>query len=172
MISLIAAHDINRSIGLNGDMPWGKSLKSDLKWFQECTLNNYIVMGSNTFRSIGSALPNRINIVLTRENFISNPRLANQKYPNCHIANSVDDLFSLTECFDKEMFIIGGAEIYRQFLPYADRLYITHIDHEFEGDTFFPEYDLNDYNTVYERDDLSEKYPLRFMIYERVKTKK
>lgn len=168
MISLITAHDINRCIGSNGDMPWGNSISSDLKWFRQNTENKVIVMGRKTAESIGRPLPNRINVILTTNE-------ASTKYYRekvCYVAHSVEEILSEWVSPDREIIIIGGSEIYRQFLPYADRLYITHIDHEFDGDTYFPEYDLNDYNVIYERSESSDKYPLRFAIYEKDKTKK
>lgn len=141
-------------------MPW--HLPKDFKWFKEKTLGNIIAMGRTTYNSIGRALPKRLNIVLSR-----NPELRLQ---DAFIGN-FETVLSYFKESNIEVFVIGGSEIYRQFLPYADRLYITHIEHEFEGDTYFPEYDLNDYNVAYERHETCDKYPLRFNIYEKIKRK-
>lgn len=162
MISLIVAHDNNRCVGSNGDMPWGKSIKSDLKWFKENTQNKIVVMGSKTFDSIGKALPNRVNVILTRDD----SKADYYRDQHCYVTHTINEV--LNECIlnEQETVIIGGAEVYNQFLPIADRLYITHIDAEFEGDTFFPEYDLTQYNTVYE-EEMFDQYPLKFAIYEK-----
>lgn len=168
MISLIAAHDINLTIGLNGDMPWGKSLSKDLQWFRQHTENKVIIMGRRTAESIGRPLPNRINVILTTID--SSAKYYREKI--CYVAHSVEEILSEWVSPDRELMIIGGSEIYRQFLPFADRLYITHIDHEFEGDTYFPEYDLNDYTVIYERPEENSGYEITFKIYERIKTKK
>lgn len=165
MISLITAHDINCAIGLNGNMPWGKSIKSDLEWFRKQTTNKVVVMGSRTFESIGNPLLNRINVVLTKDE----SKAENYRDQVCYVAHSIEEILSEWTSADYETMIIGGSEIYRQFLPYADRLYITHIDYEFDGDTYFPKYDLKDYVTVYKRKEENGAYGLDFRIYEKTK---
>lgn len=161
MISLIAAHDLNRVIGLNGDMPWGHSIKSDLHWFKQHTLDKTILMGSKTFKSIGQPLPHRKNIVLTR-----NEQKADYFYYQfCNVVDSIGESLKLIS-IDEELMVIGGSNVYEQFLPLADRLYITHIDAEFEGDTFFPEYDLSNYDVISEENTFDE-YQLRFVIYQK-----
>lgn len=124
MISIIVAMDKNRLIGAEGKLPW--HLPADLKFFKEVTLGQIVVMGSKTFESIGKPLPNRINMVLSRKN-------------GCTIQR-VLDLAS-----GNNIFVIGGAEVYKQFIPIADRLIITHINSEFSGDTYFPEFSYDDF---------------------------
>ncbi|TRW50358.1 type 3 dihydrofolate reductase [Aliidiomarina halalkaliphila] len=132
-VSLIAAMANNRVIGYQGDMPW--HLPAELRYFKELTLGKPIVMGRKTFASIGRALPGRTNIVLTRQA---------ADLPEGVIAvSSVDDALAQAKAVagdDGEVMIIGGGEIYNAFLPQATRLYLTHIDLETKGDTWFPEW--------------------------------
>lgn len=162
MISLIVAHDNSRVIGLNGDMPWGSSIKSDLKWFRSHTLNKTVLMGRLTFDSIGGGLPKRTNVILTKNESIK----VYHRFHNYHVVHSVEDFINRWVHDNEEVFVIGGATLYEQFLPYVDRLYITHIDAEFEGDTYFPEYDLNNYNIIFE-EFVFDQYPLKFAIYQK-----
>ncbi|MHA6260852.1 dihydrofolate reductase [Sporosarcina sp. CAU 1771] len=130
MISLLVAHDANRVIGLNNDLPW--YIPEDLAYFKKMTMGKAMVMGRKTYESIGRPLPGRLNIVVTR----------NQDYS----AEGVLVVQDLTEAIEKakeyneEVMIIGGSEIFKLTLEIADRLYITSIQHSFPGDTFFPEY--------------------------------
>lgn len=130
MISLLVAMDKNQVIGLNGDMPW--HLPNDLKYFKEKTMNNTIIMGRKTFESLGRVLPNRHHVVVTRNRNITLPK-------------EVDVIYDTKEIFElnknnlgKETFVIGGGKVFEQILPNADRLYITLIDEEFNGDVYFP----------------------------------
>lgn len=164
MISLIVAHDNNRCIGLNGDMPWGKSLKYDLAWFRRNTINKIVIMGSNTFHSIGKPLPDRHNIVLTHDYYKSLLYLSQ----GCEVSVTVEDLIERYENSEEEVFVIGGEDIYNQFLPHANKLYITHILHDFEGDTFFPYYNNNEYSKTYDSA-IEDVYNIRFMIIEKNK---
>ncbi|WP_116964336.1 dihydrofolate reductase [Fastidiosibacter lacustris] len=132
MLSIIVAYDQNQGIGIKNSLPW--KLTDDLKNFKVLTQNNYIVMGRKTFDSIGHALPNRKNIILTRQ----------KKYTqeNCTVIHDIHDLLNLVrEKPQYEIFIIGGAEIYQAFLPYVDRLYITKVNTIKKADTFFPQWD-------------------------------
>lgn len=127
MISLIVAHDNNRVIGYENAMPW--HLPGDLQYFKEQTMGKPMIMGRKTFESIGRPLPGRRNIVITR----------NRDYE----AEGIEVVYSLDEALQlaqgaEEIMIIGGQQIFTESLPIADRLYITHIDHEFVGDTYFP----------------------------------
>jgi len=139
MISLIAAMAKNRVIGVNNTLPW--HLLADLKHFKALTLNKPIVMGRQTYLSIGKPLPKRENIILT----------TNKKFhaPGCHIVHSIDDVLKLARNAP-EVMIIGGATVYQQFLPHAYRMYLTYIDTHIEGDTLFPEWNENEW-TVTER---------------------
>jgi len=129
MINIIAAISKNRVIGKNGKIPW--KLPKDMQFFSETTKFCPIVMGRKTFESIGRPLKDRTNIILTRD--------INYKKDGCVVFNKIEDVINN---FGKEnLMVIGGEEIYRQFLPYTERIYLTYIDEEFEGDTFFPEFD-------------------------------
>ena len=132
-ISMIAAMGNNRVIGLNNTMPW--HLPADLKWFKNTTFGCPIIMGRKTYDSIGFPLPGRLNIILSR-----NKKL---KIKGCNVVNSLEEALQLAKQEDnpsQEIFITGGAHLYNKFLNDADRLYLTLIEEDFEGDTFFPDY--------------------------------
>jgi len=127
MISIIAAVSKNGVIGVDNKLPW--DLPEDLKKFKEITTGNVVIMGRKTYESIGKSLPNRINIVVTRDkNFF---------VPGVLSANSLDSAL-LKAGGNKDIFIIGGGEIYKQSMDFVDKLYITEVDMEVEGDTTFP----------------------------------
>lgn len=132
MISLIAAMTAQkRVIGFKNKMPW--NLPEDLKRFKRLTSGHMVIMGRKTFESIGRPLPNRENIVISRQNgFV---------VPGARVVGSLDQAFELQESPKDEVFVIGGAEIYRLALPHADRLYLTLIHKEFEGDAHFPDWE-------------------------------
>ena len=130
IISLIAAVDENGGIGLENQMPW--HLPADLARFKKLTMGHSLIVGRKTYESIGSALPGRKMIVLTR-----NPGFT---APDCTISQSLREaLGHAQEIGEKEVFIIGGAEIYREALPQADKLYLTVVHTISEADTYFPE---------------------------------
>ena len=153
MISMIFALDKNNLIGKGNSLPWHYSL--DLKYFKETTLNHTVIMGENTFYSLGKPLPNRKNVVATL-----NPDFKADGVTVIH-----DLIKFLKENIDteEELFVIGGAQIYKLSMPYAKRLYITHIDRAHEGDLYFPKIKYDDYNII--KDDKIDE--LRFVIYER-----
>ena len=124
MISIICATSANGIIGAGNTLPW--RLSADLKRFKKLTMGHAIIMGRKTYESIGKALPGRTNIVVTR-----NP---NFKAEGCHVAHSLKDAIALCKG-DNEIFIIGGASIYREAVSLAGRLYLTTIHKDFEGDT-------------------------------------
>ena len=130
-ISIIVAVDKNNGIGRKGDQL--AYISGDLKRFKTLTTWHTIVMGRKTFEALPKgALPNRRNVVITRKKDF-NPE-------NCDVFHSVEDV--LSSLGDDEVFVIGGGEIYNAFLPYSNKIYLTVIDHEFDGvDTFFPELD-------------------------------
>lgn len=129
MISIIAAIGKNNELGLNNDLIW--HLPNDLKFFKEKTLNQNIVMGYNTFVSLGRILPNRKHIVLSFEKV----RLPLEVIQ----FNNLEDLNNYIN--DKDVFIIGGASMYKQFIDKADRLYLTEIDDTHKADVYFPNFD-------------------------------
>ena len=139
MISLIFAMDKNNLIGKNNDLPW--YYPEDLKYFKEVTMNKTVVMGFNTFKSIfdriGKPLPNRTNVVLSRN--------TNLKYDGVIFTN---DLKTFLDGKEEEIFIIGGKQVYEATVALADRLYITHINKEYEGDVYFPKIDYEKYNKI------------------------
>ncbi len=130
MFKIIVAHDPNRVIGNNLDIPW--HIKEDFKHFKNTTLNHTIVYGSKTFESIGHALPNRHNIVLNFDK--------NYNAPGCEVVTSIQELLDRYLKSDEVVFICGGASIYNQFLNYCDELIISEVKKEYEGNIYFPEY--------------------------------
>ncbi|MSR71316.1 MAG: dihydrofolate reductase [Candidatus Taylorbacteria bacterium] len=135
MISFIVAVDNNFLIGNDNTLPWPK-IHADMKHFRELTLGKTIVMGRKTFESLGKALPDRENIVLTRNtNFYA---------PNVTIYSNVQEVLKHPSKQGK-LCIIGGAEIYKAFLPYVNRIYLTMIDESFTGDTYFPKKILDNF---------------------------
>lgn len=139
MITLIVAMDPHNGIGIDGKLPW--HIKDDLKLFKERTLNHKVVMGRKTYESIGKPLPNRENIVVTR----------NQSLPcldHVRVINNFEDFLNENLSTDEEIFIIGGAEIYQIALPYANRLAISHINKSYNCDTFFPMFNSSKYKEI------------------------
>ncbi|QZN98150.1 type 3 dihydrofolate reductase [Symbiopectobacterium purcellii] len=146
MISLIAALAVDRVIGMENAMPW--HLPADLAWFKRQTLNKPIIMGRNTFRSIGQPLPGRKNIVVS------------SRAGDDERVTWVSTLEAALEAASdaEEVMVIGGGSIYQQMLPQASRMYLTHIDAEVEGDTHFPEYEPDAWSSVFsEFHDADEK---------------
>lgn len=129
-ISLIAAMSENRVIGLKGQLPW--HIPEDLKFFKETTAGKPVVMGRKTFDSLGKPLPKRRNIVVTRDE--------NWSRDGCERVSSLDEAYRLLKG-EKEIFVIGGGEIYKAALSGADRIYLTVIHQTFDGDAYFPEFD-------------------------------
>lgn len=126
MIRLIAARSRNGVIGKDGALPW--RLRSDMRFFRKTTLGHTVIMGRKTFESLGRPLPQRRNIVLTR--------CKGYRAEGVEVAHSPEEALRLC---DGDAFVIGGEEIYRIFLPYASRIYLTEVDVEIDGDAFFPE---------------------------------
>ena len=158
-ISLIAAMDEERLIGAHNSLPW--RLPADMQWFRKQTMGKPILMGRNTFASIGKPLPGRKNIVLSR-----NRKL---KLDGCSIIHSLDDLQKASAGAD-EVMIIGGGEIYALALPLADRLYLTTINSTFEVDAWFPEYSEHDWREVFREAHVSDEanaWDYTFRILER-----
>lgn len=133
MISLIVVHDLNRVIGQDNKMPW--HIPNELAYFKEKTMGKAIVMGRSTFESIGRPLPGRLNIVISRN--------TSYNAEGVTVVHSIKEAIEVANKHHEEVMIIGGEQIFKEVLPYADLLYITLIEHEFEGDTFFPTYEQN-----------------------------
>ena len=135
IISLIAAFDKNRAIGKKNRLPWG-NFPADMKRFVRLTKGKPVIMGRKTFESIGTPLPGRLNIVLTKNR--------NYSYPDVKIVHTPTEALRVAGDVP-EVVIIGGASIYKQFLMYVRRMYLTLIHEEFEGDTFFPEFNWEEW---------------------------
>lgn len=151
--------DNHRLIGRNNQLPW--HLPKDLAYFKQVTMGHAIVMGRKTFESIGKPLPGRKNIVVTR----------NHEYqPNgVDVAHSIEEICELSQK-NEEIFIIGGAEIFKATLPVTDRLYITEIHETFDGDTFFPVFNLSDWELISKEKGIKDEknpYEYDFCIYEK-----
>ena len=161
MISIIVAMAENRVIGSNKELPW--RIPEDLKYFKRVTMCHPIIMGWKTFESIGRPLPGRENIVIsTQEDYVAE---------GCTVLHSVEEVMALQgKNPGEEYFVIGGAEVYKAILPFADRLYITFIYEDFEGDTVFPPFNMNEWELVSREKGLKNEenpYDYEFLVYER-----
>ena len=156
MISIIAAIGKNRELGRDNDLIW--HIKEDLKNFKNLTMGKYIVMGKNTYESLPKHLEGRKYIVLSSS--LSN-------IENGLLFNDFSKLLEFIKNVDEEVMIIGGSSIYKLFLPFADKLYLTEIDSEEAADVYFPEFNKEDYecNVVSTNEVDGLKYS--FVIYER-----
>ncbi|MBD8014155.1 MULTISPECIES: dihydrofolate reductase [Planococcus] len=162
MISLMVAHDPNRVIGIDNELPW--HIPADLAYFKEHTIGKGIVMGRNTFESIGRPLPKRRNIVVTRSD--------DYQAEGVDVVHNLQDAVKLARETHEEVMIIGGEQIFNSILDEADRLYITLVHQEFEGDTYFPEYG-REWKLVSESEQqISNDVPFSYQVYERRKKKK
>jgi dihydrofolate reductase len=160
MISIIVAISKNGVIGKNNEIPW--YLPDDLKHFAKITTDHTVVMGRKTYESIinrlGKPLPNRKNIILTSQKDF--------QAPDCLIKNTVSEILEVIPK-DEEVFIIGGAKVYEDFLPFTNKLYITKVDTDSDGDIKFPEYNENDWNVTFsENHSKDEKNPFDFSFLE------
>lgn len=128
---MIACIGKNRELGKDNKLLW--SIPEDMQRFKKLTSGHAVIMGQNTFESIGKALSNRTNVVLTRDK--------NFKPENCEVCYSIDEAIEAAKRAEKEeIFIIGGGQIYKQLLPLSDKLYLTIVEQEKQADTFFPDY--------------------------------
>ncbi len=158
MISLLVAHDPNRVIGMNNDLPW--HIPADLAYFKKMSMGKAMVMGRKTFESIGRPLPGRLSIIVTR----------NEAYTaeGAVVVHNLTDAIARAEEYAEEVMIIGGAEIFRASLGIADRLYITYIQKQYEGDTFFPSYGPEWKLISTSQDQITEdEIPYSFLVYEK-----
>ena len=158
MISAVAENNV---IGSKNALPW--HLPADFKYFKEATFGKTVVMGLNTFNSIGGKpLPGRKHIILSND--------PNYKPPlNCALAHSIDEVVEMTKD-EPEVMICGGASVYKQFLPLAQKLYITEVHASPEGDTYFPEVNLAEWKEIKREDhkaDDKNTYDYSFVILER-----
>lgn len=163
MISFMVAMDENRVIGYRNELPW--HLPEDLKYFKRVTMGHPIIMGRKTFESIGRPLPGRENIIISRQE--------DYKKEGCTVINSLEEIKAMLEKnTGEEYFVIGGAEIFKALLPLAARLYITFIHEEFEGDTLFPPFIMNEWELISSEvgpKNNENPYDYEFLLYERKK---
>lgn len=158
-ISIISALAKNRVIGINNTLPW--RLPEDLKYFKSLTLGHHILMGRKTYESIGKPLPSRTTVIITRGSFLAPEGVK--------IAHSLQE--AIEDCGDDhEIFFVGGAELYAQALPLADRLYLTEIQAEVEGDAWFPAFDKNRWREISRDRRHEEKIGMEyhFVVYDRI----
>lgn len=157
---MIVAHAHDRIIGKDNDMPW--HLPADLAYFKKTTLGKPVVMGRKTYQSIGRPLPGRKNIVISRDESF--------RAEGIETVTSVEQALALASDVD-EVMVIGGGAIYAHCLPVADKLYVTHIDADIDGDTRFPEYDTAQDWTLVDSEqytaDEKNQYDLNFCVYQR-----
>lgn len=158
IVSIVVAISENNAIGKNNKLLW--HLPNDLKHFKEITTGHTVIMGRKTYESVGKPLPNRRNIILTQQSIT---------IPGCEVVNSLDDAIEL--CVgEPEIFIVGGAEIYRQSMHLTDRIYLTIVHKEFDGDTYFPEIKADEWKEVTKEShqpDNKNLLPYSFITFER-----
>lgn len=153
--SIIAAIGKNRELGKDNDLIW--HLPNDLKFFKEITNNHTIIMGRNTFESLPKMLPNRKHIVLTSRDGL--PK-------EVETYKEIKEILEKYKDINEEIFIIGGASIYLQFLEYSDKLYLTEIDDEdINASVYFPEFDKNDYEMQYLKENIDNGISYKHMLY-------
>jgi dihydrofolate reductase len=164
-LSLIAAMAQNRVIGRNNKLPW--YLPEDLKYFKRVTMGKPLIMGRKTFESLGKPLPGRPHIIITRDEAY--------EYPGCHIVHDVKSATARAESLllidgGDETVVIGGAEIYGLMLPEVERMYLTRVHQNVEGDAYFPEFNESDWSQIAREDIPAQppnEYDYSFVVYER-----
>jgi len=164
-LSIIVAHDKNNGIGFETKIPW--YIPDDFRWFKRQTTGKIVVMGTTTYFSLpdkSRPLPNRENYILCNE-CEYHEQIKNE---GAHFFTSLEDVIDFSE--GKDVFIIGGASIYKQFIDYTDYLYITKIDNDFKCDTFFPTIDYSKWEHVYKGENIEhEDYTYNFNFYAKIK---
>ena len=170
ILSSIAAMAKNRVIGVNNTLPW--EIPEDMKFFRDKTKGHVMIMGRKTFESFGGKpLPNRFHIVISRQ---ENYKISDPTVEVVHDLNTAIELAHMLTTkykakFGDEVFVIGGGEIYKQSIDIVDRIYLTVIEKEFEGDAKFPEFDEKEFNLSH-REDRQSPLPFSFRTYDRIKT--
>ena len=158
LISLIVAMASNRVIGDKGEIPW--KIPGEQKMFKEITMGHAMIMGRKTHEAIGRALPGRTNIVITRQR--------DYQAPGCLVVHDLDSALKSCPPDEREVFIIGGGQIYRETFAAADRIYLTVLPKEVPGDTYFPEISDADFKII-KSELIDGAEPYHFYIYERIK---
>ncbi|NQY51802.1 MAG: dihydrofolate reductase [Piscirickettsiaceae bacterium] len=159
---IIVAMDRQGLIGKNNILPW--RLPADLRYFSRLTIGKTLLMGRNTYESIGRPLPGRKNIVVT----------SNTDYhvDGCTVASSLERALCAASNYGKEIMVIGGASLYEQFLPRVNRVYMTHVNAELEGDSWFSDWDESQWREIRREDHVSDEenqYPYSFVVYDRMR---
>jgi dihydrofolate reductase len=158
IVSIVVAISENHAIGKDNKLLW--YLPNDLKHFKEITSGHTVIMGRKTYESVGKPLPNRHNIIITRQAIT---------IEGCEVVNSIEAALALCKT-EPEVFIVGGAEIYKQAMHLTDRIYLTIVHKEFEGDSFFPEINKQDWRQTAREDhepDLKNSLPYSFITYQK-----
>jgi dihydrofolate reductase len=167
IVSLIVALDRRGGIGLKRRLPW--RLSADLQRFKSLTMGHHLIMGRKTYQSIGSILPGRTTIILTRDLEYTTPDCPGE---NCFITHSIEQALALaSERGDDEVFIIGGGEIFKQSLPLTDRIYLTQVHADVDADTFFAKFDENQWEELessFHPADEKNQYPTTFKVLQRI----
>lgn len=161
-INIAVAIAENYAIGKDNKLLW--HMPEDTKFFKRTTSGHAVIMGRKTFDSVGKPLPNRQNIVVTHKTEL--------EIPGAVVVNSLESAYKAVEQPDAQIFVIGGAEIYKKALPDVQRIYLTTIHHTFDGDTFFPKLDMDDWQEVSSethKADEKNKYDYTFAVLERKK---
>lgn len=156
MISIIAAVGKNLELGKNNDLIW--HIKKDLKNFKELTMGKKIVMGTNTYKSLPKKLEGRSYIILSS---------SLKDIDDCSIYSDFDELLEYINSLNEEVMVIGGASIYKLFLPYADKLYLTEIEDESDADAYFPDFNKSEYRKKIIEENTDENIKYSFVLYER-----
>ena len=158
-LTIIAAVSINNVIGNDNKLIW--KLSNDLKRFKNLTTNHSVIMGRKTFESLPNPLPDRNNIVITRD--------TNYSKPNIQVCSSIEDAINLTKT-DTQPFIIGGGEIYSQTINIVDKIELTRVHKEFDGDAYFPEIPLDIFELINEENynsDLENEFDYSYLTYKK-----
>ncbi len=158
LISAIVAMSSNRVIGYQGQIPW--KIPGEQKMFKEITLGHTVVMGRKTYESIGRPLPGRTNIVITRQ--------SDYQASGCTIVHDLDSAFRSCPPGETEAFVCGGGQLYHESMPVTDRIYLTVLPREVEGDTYFPEISEIEFK-ITKSDFFDGVVPYNFFIYDRIK---
>ena len=161
MVTIIAAVGRNRALGKDNDLIW--HLPADLRRFKSLTRGHHVIMGRKTFESLGKPLPNRTNIIVSR-----NP---DYRAEGCIVVNSLEKALEIAQT-DPKPFILGGAEIYKQALSFADQMDLTYVHEDFEADAFFPQFDPQEWEMTGREDfykDEEHAYDYSFVQYKKRK---
>ncbi len=160
---ILAAVASNGIIGCNGKLPW--HLPEDLKRFKAQTTGHTVIMGRKTYESIGKPLPNRLNVVVTRN---WNSHLLNQHYPNLTFCRNLETAWRCAAREHPTMFVIGGSEVYRQSLPLVDEMRLTVLPDEYEGDVSFPQWPISDDWSIVTKEAGHDSPDVQYITYRRI----